>query len=149
MLPYKQGILTILSKLLFLRASLNKALQKETILTHKKLASTVVKYMGLSQADYAETPSDSGSGKRRNEEAFEHLIEYRLYEDLKRGWRIVQPNLEQSGLLTIEYDGLKEHCNNQSAWEKTSSPYSLKSYSRTTISRCDRPFRSTTKKISP
>lgn len=110
----------------FLRASLNKALQKEKTLTHKKLAATVVKYMGLSQADYAETPSDSGSGKRRNEEAFEHLIEYRLYEDLKRGWRIVQPNLEQSGLLTIEYDGLKEHCSNQSTWEKHPHPILLK-----------------------
>ncbi|NCS84702.1 MAG: DEAD/DEAH box helicase, partial [Cyanobacteria bacterium] len=110
----------------FLRASLNKALQKEKTLTHKKLAATVVKYMGLSQADYAETPSDSGSGKRRNEEAFEHLIEYRLYEDLKRGWRIVQPNLEQSGLLTIEYDELKEHCSNQSAWEKHPHPILLK-----------------------
>ncbi len=38
---------------------------------------------------------------------FEHLVEYRLYEDLRRGWRIVQPNLEQCGLLEIQYDSLE------------------------------------------
>jgi hypothetical protein len=102
----------------FLRASLNKALQEKRILTHQQLATTVVKYMGLSQEDYAQTPADYGSGKRRNEEAFEHLIEYRLYEDLKRGWRIVQPNLEQSGLLTIEYDQLEQYCRDATAWQK-------------------------------
>lgn len=102
----------------FLRASLNKALQQKGSLTHQQLATTVVKEMGLSQEDYAEQPSDFGIGKTRNEEAFEHLIEYRLYEDLKRGWRIVQPNLEQCGLLTIEYAKLKDVCQTPIPWQK-------------------------------
>ena len=57
--------------------------------------------MGLSQDEYAEQPAEYGGGKKRNQRAFEQLIEYRLYEDLRKGWRIVQPNLEQCGLLEI------------------------------------------------
>ena len=38
----------------------------------------------------------------------EDLLEYRALEDLTRGWRVVQPNLEQAGLLRIGYSGLSE-----------------------------------------
>lgn len=110
----------------FLRASLNKALQEKRTLKHQNLATTVVDYMKLSQEDYAETPSSAGSGRKRHEKAFIDLIEYRLYEDLKRGWRIVQPNLEQSGLLTIEYDELKQHCENPAVWQKYPHPILLR-----------------------
>ncbi|RMF22159.1 MAG: DUF1998 domain-containing protein, partial [Cyanobacteria bacterium J083] len=102
----------------FLRASLNGALQAKEKLTHKDLAAMVVQQMGLSQSDYAQQPAEFGIGKKRNEEAFEQLIEYRLYEDLRRGWRIVQPNLEQCGLLEIEYDDLENICRNHTIWQK-------------------------------
>ncbi|PPS43922.1 DEAD/DEAH box helicase [Chroococcidiopsis sp. TS-821] len=102
----------------FLRAALWKALQAKKQLTHSELVSEVVKCMGLSQTDYAKQPAEFGRGKQRNEEAFRKLIEYRLYEDLRRGWRIVQPNLEQCGLLAIEYDGLQAECANEALWQK-------------------------------
>ena len=94
----------------FLRAALNKALQTSQRLNHTQLASKVVEYMGLSQSSYAVQPAEYGAGKRRNERIFRDLVEYRLYEDLRRGWRIVQPNLEQCGLLAIEYEELQETC---------------------------------------
>ncbi|MDJ0746598.1 MAG: DEAD/DEAH box helicase [Xenococcaceae cyanobacterium MO_167.B27] len=102
----------------FLRASLNGALQARQKLTHAELAAMVVQQMGLSQSDYAEQPAEFGTGKARNEEVFKQLIEYRLYEDLRRGWRIVQPNLEQCGLLEIEYDDLENICSNHHIWQK-------------------------------
>lgn len=102
----------------FLRASLNAALQASRQLTHKELVAAVVRQMGLSQEAYAQQPADFGYGKKRNEEAFEHLIEYRLYEDLRRGWRIVQPNLEQCGLLAIAYEGLENICRDITPWQK-------------------------------
>lgn len=102
----------------FLRAALWSALQAKEQLTYSELVSEVVKQMGLSQSDYARQPSEFGGGKRRNEEAFRKLIEYRLYEDLRRGWRIVQPNLEQCGLLAIEYDGLQQECTDTALWQK-------------------------------
>ena len=39
--------------------------------------------------------------------AFREVIGYRLYRDLKRGWRVTSPNLEQCGLLEIRYPVLR------------------------------------------
>ncbi len=104
----------------FLRASLNGALRAKRRLTHSDLAAVVMQQMDLSQSEYAEQPAEYGTGKKRNQRVFEQLIEYRLYEDLRRGWRIVQPNLEQCGLLEIEYDELKTVCGDRNAWTKHS-----------------------------
>ncbi len=106
----------------FLRASLNGALQAKQRLTHSDLAAVVMQQMDLSQSEYAEQPAEYGGGKKRNQQIFEQLIEYRLYEDLRKGWRIVQPNLEQCGLLEIEYDELEAVYSDRSAWTKY--PYS-------------------------
>ena len=107
----------------FLRATLNGALQEKQRLTHSDLAAVVVQQMGLSQSEYADQPAEYGAGKKRNQRVFEQLIEYRLYEDLRRGWRIIQPNLEQCGLLEIEYDELESVCGDRNAWTKY--PYSV------------------------
>ncbi len=104
----------------FLRSALNGALQENQSLTHRDLATRVVEYMNLSQDNYAKSPADYGIGKQNNLKAFNNLIEYRLYEDLRRGWRIVQPNLEQTGLLVIEYPELKEICGDLQLWQKYS-----------------------------
>ena len=108
-----------------LRASLNGAMQVHPALTHIELARETVSQMGLAQVDYAKQVADYGPGKRRNEEAFQKLIEYRLYEDLRKGWRIVQPNLEQCGLLAIEYEGLEEVCRATEFWKKHPHPVLL------------------------
>jgi ATP-dependent helicase YprA (DUF1998 family) len=110
----------------FLRASLYGALKTAGSLDQSQLAAAVVKQMGLAQTDYAEQPAEFGVGKKRNEEAFTQLIEYRLYEDLRRGWRIVQPNLEQCGLLQIDYLELNLACADRDLWLKHSDPILLK-----------------------
>ncbi|AFY96847.1 DEAD/DEAH box helicase [Chamaesiphon minutus] len=110
----------------FLRASLYGALKTSGALDQSQIAAAVVKQMGLAQTDYAEQPAEFGVGKKRNEEAFTQLIEYRLYEDLRRGWRIVQPNLEQSGLLQINYLELDLACADTGLWLKHSDPILLK-----------------------
>ena len=45
------------------------------------------------------------------------LLEYLVLEDLSRGWRITQPNLEQTGLLRIEYPGLAELASEDGRWQ--------------------------------
>ncbi len=79
--------------------------------------------MGLTQADYAQ---QEASFSDRNAQAFLHLIEYRLYEDLRRGWRIVQPNLEQYGLLVIAYKDLEDNCQKSELWQSFPHPILLK-----------------------
>ncbi len=102
-----------------LRLALNGALQIHGQLTHTQLAKRVVEQMHVSQESYAKQPSDyDGPGKRRNERIFQQLVEYRLYEDLRKGWRFVQPNLEQCGLLRIDYDGLENICQDERLWQK-------------------------------
>lgn len=108
----------------FLRVALNQALKTKEFLTHSELAMAVFEAMQLKPIAYIKTVKDKPEteltdlAKRRIDEKFRDLIEYRLYEDLRRGWRIVQPNLEQSGLLSIEYLGLQEICETDSYWQK-------------------------------
>ncbi len=95
-----------------LRTSLYAALVKKQELDFAKVASEVVQASGLTLADIAQNPSlDPQSPSAREVwETFTALVEYWLYEDLRRGWRVTHPNLEQVGLLKIEYHGLKELC---------------------------------------
>jgi ATP-dependent helicase YprA (DUF1998 family) len=111
----------------FLRAALNKALKEEGALRHDNLAAAVVKVMNVTQGDYAKEEVEFGINIQKNEQAFRQLVEYRLYEDLRRGWRIVQPNLEQCGLLKIAYDGLEAICHDPVLWEKYVNPILLQS----------------------
>lgn len=98
------------------RSALYRALLEKGSLDHATVTQAVFRALELKQDAYAVAPSDYDPGKSRNELAMQRLLEYRLYEDLRRGWRIVQPNLEQCGLLRIEYPGLVELCRNESLW---------------------------------
>ncbi len=46
------------------------------------------------------------------------VLDYRLYCDLERGWRVTSPNLEQCDLLRIEYMALDELCTDESVWDR-------------------------------
>jgi len=52
--------------------------------------------------------------------ALQDVLGYSLYVDLRRGWRITSPNLEQCGLLTIDYLGLSEIASDSSLWKNRS-----------------------------
>ncbi|MBD3341205.1 MAG: DEAD/DEAH box helicase [Candidatus Lokiarchaeota archaeon] len=103
-----------------IRNGIYKALPENGYLSHDTVASTVVDALNLPSEIYAKNPSQSGIMPRKNREAFTALIEYNLYRDLRRGWRIVQPNLEQCGLLNIAYEGLEELCKDDELWQGNS-----------------------------
>ena len=48
--------------------------------------------------------------------ALRNVIGYRLYHDLRRGWRVTAPNLEQCGLLHIDYKSLQELSAAEEEW---------------------------------
>src|SRR5690606_34446739 len=48
-----------------------------------------------------------------------NVLGYRLYRDLERGWRVTAPNLEQAGLLEIEYLSLTKLCQDDEYWQNT------------------------------
>lgn len=48
---------------------------------------------------------------------FEHYLALRAIHDLRRGWRVILPNLEQCALLSIDYANLHETASYDPAWE--------------------------------
>ncbi len=98
-----------------LRAALYAALRKTGELRFDRVASEVVEASGLTIADIARNVGLDPNSEAAHEvgNVFTDLTEYRLYEDLRRGWRIVHPNLEQVGLLRIEYRGLQALCESE------------------------------------
>ena len=61
-------------------------------------------------------PVDSGPGYATARRVMMDLLHYLAMEDLARAWRVAQPNLEQTGLLKIEYAGLDHLCGNDAHW---------------------------------
>lgn len=100
-----------------LRGSLAKATESTPEgITHDQVAARVAAAMALSAKDYSLAP-DAIIGREQTLAALRAVIEYRLYVDLKRGWRVTMPNLEQVGLLRVSYDGLRELSVAQSLWD--------------------------------
>ncbi len=79
-------------------------------LTHDVLAQRVFDALALDPKLYAADPDLRGPARRQTDEVLREVIAYRIYRDQQRGWRLTSPNLEQTGLLRIEYDGLEECC---------------------------------------
>lgn len=100
-----------------LRSGIYAALPGEGVLKYSSVADAVFSALNLSQAEYAKNPGDIGIQPKRNREVFTEYLEYRIYHDLRRGWRIVQPNLEQCGLLRIEYEELENVCTQDEYWK--------------------------------
>jgi len=86
-------------------------------LTHDEVASRVVEALALDFADYASNPLAQFAARKATDDALREVIGYRAYHDLRRGWRIAAPNLEQVGLLRITYDSLDELCADQQVWQ--------------------------------
>ena len=93
-----------------LRAALYEAVRRkgEEGLRYDALPAAVFDALALPMTQYATDPDVKGGAKRRTDEALRDVLEYRVYRDLQRGWRITSPNLEQTGLLHIDYDDLAD-----------------------------------------
>lgn len=85
-------------------------------LRHDVLAQRVFDALSLSFHDFAQKPDARFAEKANTIRAFQNVLGYRLYRDLRRGWRIVAPNLEQCGLLDIGYQSLDELCAADEEW---------------------------------
>lgn len=100
-----------------IRSAIYRALSENKELDYATLDSAVFAALNLAQEVYAENPSDFPGQAKDNEAALKHLLMYRALADLKRGWRVILPNLEQCALLKIEYKYLEENCENNKPWE--------------------------------
>lgn len=101
-----------------LRGALYDALERNDggTLTHETVAQQVTDALRLSLSDFAQNPEAMFSARDSAWRALRAVVGYRLYTDLQRGWRITMPNLEQTGLLRVEYQDLSEIAAHEQSW---------------------------------
>lgn len=86
-------------------------------LRHDILTLRVFEALNLDISQYAVDPNVQYAAKDETDRALREVLGYYLYRDLRRGWRITSPNLEQSGLLDIDYLSLAEFCADDPHWQ--------------------------------
>ncbi|WP_276504919.1 DEAD/DEAH box helicase [Terrimonas pollutisoli] len=93
-----------------LRSGLHKAALKNAEgLEINNIAERVLQELKLKETDYTNPnfiSRDPDFPELENEKAIKAYVLIRIFQDLKKGWRYTLPNLEQTALLTIEYNRL-------------------------------------------
>ena len=91
-----------------LRSALHRACERSLPagIRHGDLSRAVFDAMNPRYDDFAADPEVRGPARQSTQDALRRVLEYFLYRDLERGWRVTAPNLEDCGLLRFEYEGL-------------------------------------------
>jgi len=87
-------------------------------LHHDLIVQKVFESLNLPIELYAIDPEVRFQALEETKRALRSVLGYRLYRDLKRGWRVTAPNLEQCGLIEIKYLSLDEICKAEDLWSK-------------------------------
>lgn len=103
-----------------LRSAIEKVLRSSSApLSIHDLIYSVQEKLNLNEEDYAVNPSTNPQiPSEINRKALREYITYRIIQELKRGWRYVLPNLEQTALVDITYDKLDEYCEQDHYWKE-------------------------------
>lgn len=102
-----------------IRSALYRALMlKGEGLEYDELVQRVYQAMSLPIELYAEDPELRGQALEMTKRALRSVLQYFLYRDLEAGWRVTSPNLEQCGLLSIQYLGADEAASDDRFWQE-------------------------------
>ena len=103
-----------------LRSALFRAAQKAGNfgLSHEILTQSVFDALALPMELYALDPTVKYAALAATQKALRDVLGYRLYLDLRRGWRIMSPNLKQTGLLRIDYESLRDLAADEHEWAR-------------------------------
>ena len=104
-----------------LRSAIYRALKAagDQPLDYSTLGTAIRKALGLGFLEFSNTNAipDFPNTRRLYDEALEKYLVYRAIYDLRRGWRVVLPNLEQCALLNIGYRDLNDVAAANDAWK--------------------------------
>lgn len=78
-------------------------------------AEVLTKTLGLDPGHYAQNPNSYDLSQA--DRALRQVVALRANLDLKRGWRITLPNLEQTGLIRVHYPIAKRFCAVDELWQ--------------------------------
>ncbi len=103
-----------------LRSALYRAVEQAgtDALTHDQLTQHVFDALALPKPRYAFNPELKGRAADETDKALREVLGYRLYLDQRRGWRITSPNLEQTGLLKVDYPSLDAAAGDEEVWKE-------------------------------
>jgi superfamily II DNA/RNA helicase/very-short-patch-repair endonuclease len=96
-------------------------------LSHDVLSQKVFSALNFPRELFVANPTVKGVHAIEADKTFRDVLGYRLYLDQKRGWRITSPNLEQTGLLRIEYASLDDLIVDEEVWSGKHGALSLAS----------------------
>jgi superfamily II DNA helicase RecQ/very-short-patch-repair endonuclease len=99
-----------------LRSALYNAAAADAGISFDTLPQAVFDALGLPIEEYAANPAAKYAAKEDTDRALRDVLAYRLYTDLRRGWRVTAPNLEQAGLLRIDYRSLDDLVADEAEW---------------------------------
>ena len=104
-----------------LRSAVYHALEQhpEQELNHTNLGQAMFDALALPPESYSEKiKSVFDFQQQEKAKHLKNYLTYRALHDLRRSWRIVLPNLEQCGLLEIDYQNLDLAAEQESAWQE-------------------------------
>ena len=104
-------------QILLLRGALLAAVEHTGQITDEILAQSIYDVLALAKPEFMANSEARFLAEDQARKALRDVLGYRLYFDLRRGWRITNPNLEQLGLLKIGYQSLVDVCAEQSLWD--------------------------------
>lgn len=85
-------------------------------MTSKDLGRKVREALKLDLGVYSDNPNPFPGERVKIEEALEIFLTYQAIHVLRRGWRVVLPNLEKCALLEIDYDARAENAAHEEGW---------------------------------
>ena len=111
-----------------IRSALYKAAAKaveagEAGLTVEDLGRSVFEALDLPFGTYAANPDANRYVRGDVDRALQGVLLFRVLQDLRGEWRVTAPNLEQCGLLRVDYRHLDELAADDEAWSKGSHPW--------------------------
>jgi hypothetical protein len=102
-----------------IRAAIAKAVTDAGCLTFKELGTRVREALALPLRSFAriDDPDPFPAVRQQFEKAFDNYLLYQAIYDLRRGWRVILPNLEKCALLEVDYVSLAENAGHESGWK--------------------------------
>ncbi len=103
------GHINDFSQIMLVRSAIYGAVEKHGRLGLEDLGVTAFDALAPKPEDFMREPAREGDpGWREARRALIKVLEYRAVADLARAWRVIQPDLDQCGLVSIDYEGLSQ-----------------------------------------
>ena len=86
-------------------------------LNSTQLGAHIRQSLSLDLSVYSDNPSAFPSERKAIDDCLEKYLTYQAIHDLRRGWRVVLPNLEKCALLEIDYTDRVENAAYTEGWK--------------------------------